>query len=66
MAKKDYYVEIPLTGMASGTIEAESEDEAIELFADQCTSSDIDWGVDASNGTARLESYESENDEDEE
>lgn len=62
MGKKEYYVEIPLTGMASGTVIAESEEEAIDKFAEECTSDDIDWGVDASNGTA-TEGAEAEDDD---
>ncbi len=52
MKKKEYYVEMPLTGIASGTVIAESEQEAIDKFAEECTSDDIDWGVDSSNATA--------------
>ena len=64
MAKKEYYIEMPLTGMATGTVIAESEEEAIALFAEECTSDDIDWGVDASSATA-TEGGEVEDEEDE-
>lgn len=64
MAKKEYYVEIPLTGMASGTVVAESEEEAISIFAEECTSNHIDWGVDESRGTATEGEEVSDDDED--
>lgn len=52
MAKREYHIEMPLTGMASGTVIAESEEEAIRIFAEECTIDDVDWGVDASYATA--------------
>ncbi len=63
--EREYYIEMPLTGIASGTVIAESEEEAIALFAEECTSDNIDWGVDSSNATAH-EGNEVDDDEDEE
>lgn len=54
---------MPLTGMATGTVIAENEEEAIEKFAEECSSDDIDWGVDASNATAREGAEVEEDDE---
>lgn len=51
MTKREYYIEMPLTGMASGTIIAESEEEAIQMFSQECTIDDVDWGVNSSNAT---------------
>lgn len=64
MPKREYYVEMPLTGYATGTVIAESEDEAISIFAEECTSNNIEWGVDASNATAQ-EGEEVQENEDE-
>jgi len=66
MPKREYYVEIPLTGIASGNVVAESEEEAIEIFAEQCTSDNLDWNVDASRGTATDEGEVEDDDEIEE
>lgn len=63
--KREYHVEMPLTGFASGTVIAESEEEAIELFYEQSTSDDIDWGLDQSNATV-TEGIEVECDDDDE
>jgi len=52
MSKRKYYVEIPLTGMVSGRVVAESAEEAIKIFAEECTSDDLDWNVDESRGDA--------------
>jgi hypothetical protein len=48
-----YFVEIPLTGAASGWVDAESEEEAIAIFAEECTIDDVEWGLDEENGTAK-------------
>jgi hypothetical protein len=63
MNKREYYVEIPLTGYVSGTVIAESEEDAISIFADECCSDHLEWGIDASNGTAVPQGDELEDDE---
>lgn len=65
MSKREYHVELPLTGIASGTVIAESEEEAIDLFAEECTSDNIEWGVDSSNASV-TEGVEVVEEEDEE
>ena len=52
MGKRIYHVTIPLTGYAQGTVIAESEEEAINIFAEECTGNDIDWNIDADRGDA--------------
>lgn len=47
--KREYHVELPLTGKAWGTVVAESEEEAVDIFAEEYTADDIEWDFDASN-----------------